>query len=201
MDDVVGQAAADAVQLEGALVGAVADDGLMLPVLGHPDAEPSVEVGPGGPDGNRHVQHPPPDPGQVDLPADRDILMDHPGSPVVLQLPDRVLDQPPVFHRKLPGQGHLPEPAAAAGLGVYRVPVLHPGDHDPPPVGGKHRLGGVEVQPVVDGLGALPGKAPVRAVLPDEAEGAVAGVELQPHRGHLLRAGVQTCALPISAGW
>ena len=62
MDNVVGQSAADAVQLQGILVGAVTDDGLMLSVLGHPDTEPAVEVGASGPDRDCHIQHPPLDP-------------------------------------------------------------------------------------------------------------------------------------------
>ena len=158
----------------------------MLPILGHSNAEPAVQVGAGGPHGNRHIQHPALDSGQVDLPADWNIPMDHPLAPVFFQLTDRILVQPPVPDRQLPGQGHLSEPAAMTGLSVHCVPVLHPGDHDTPPIGSRQGLGGIEVQSVVDGLNILLGKVLRSVIFSDQANRAVARVELQPDGGHLI---------------
>ena len=66
---------------------------------------------------------------------------------------------------------------------------MHPGDHHPAAVRGLHRLRGIEIRAVVDGLCVLPQQMLfVPVVLSDDAEGGVARVKLQAHGGHVLGA-------------
>ena len=96
------------------------------------------------------------------------------------------------------GGSTVPKPAAVIGLSPHSRPVLHPGNHNAPPVLCKQRLGGVEVQAVINSLHELPDKPfPVRAVFSDEAHRAIARVELQPHGLHLLP-GVQGRTLDMT---
>ena len=101
-----------AVQLQRALVRAVADDHLVLSILGHADAEPTIPLWADGADSDGHIQHTALHTREIDLTTDGDVLMNHPRSPVSLQLPDRVLNEPPIFQGQFPGQSHLPEPTA-----------------------------------------------------------------------------------------
>ena len=150
------QAAAGTVDFQRALAGTVADDGFMLAVLCHADAEPAVALLPGGANGDGHVEHAPLDAGEVDLPADRDIAVYHALPARAFQLPYRVLIKPAVPDRQLTGNGRLPEPAAVIRLCAHRAPVLHPGNHNPPPVGSQEGLRRVEIKAVVNRLHKLP---------------------------------------------
>ena len=141
-----------------------------------------------GKQGHRHIHQSALHAGQRCFFHHRHLLMDHGILPQPFHFLHGALAQPAVLHEHFPGRAHLSIPGMAAGRFLAGFPVVHPADHNAPPVGSKHRLRGIEVQAVIHGLDAFPNELSVLFKVPaDDAHGAEARVKLFPG-AHFLRA-------------
>ena len=187
----VGPAGAGAlpVDLQGGFIGLVAQGGLELLILGKPDAKLTVHsVLVLGADGDLHVHDPAFNAGQSHIALHRHVLVFNLIASVLIQFPDGPLVKTSVLNGQFPGQGHLSEPLTLLStLLVAGIPVLHPGDHDPPSVGSQGGLGSVEIDTIVHRLMMFIGEMlPFSIHLADEAKGTVAIVVLKSLGEHIL---------------
>ena len=101
--------------------------------------------------------------------------------PQGFDFPDRALAQMAVLNEQFPRRAHLGVPGMAAGGFLAGFPVVHPADHDAPPIGGKHRLRRVKIQAVIHRLNVFPLKPAVFFVpVAQDADCAEARVEFFP---------------------
>ena len=190
MDNIIRQPASGPIQLQSSLVRPITDNRIMLSVFSHMDAEPSVKIMAGRPDCHRHIHQPPTDSRKIDLSADQNIPMGYPLPPVFLQFPDRHLEKPSIPNRQFPRNRHLAKPTAIVGLCAYRIPVLHPANHNPASIRGKKCLRSIKIQTIINGLHLFSNKPfSLRVIISNQAERPMSGMKFQADSNHLLRAG------------
>ena len=110
-------------------------------------------------------------------------------APIQRKLTHRLLIQAAVTDGQFSGQAHLPKPQPVFIPCILAgIPVLHPSDHDPPPVRGQQGLRGIEIDAVVNGLIRLRKKAPLLLVKrADLTDRPVAVMVFKAFRQHILR--------------